>query len=309
MTSPDRQLGRRQPKNAPALRAGSFLLKGAVPTAPQAVDNFTEVSDWGLYGNDRFGDCGPTSVANQRKLITRYLGGHEESPSQNDVFDLYRRSGNPGFDPATGADDNGVDMQTMLEAVHARGIGATRCLGFAKVDVTDLAEVRAAIATFGSLLLGVDLATAQQAQTNQGLWDFQRASGEWGGHAVLAGRYTSARTGADVGVITWADVVGMTDEFWLHQVEEAWLVIWPEHLGTVEFLTGVDVAALAAEYEQLTGRQFPAPLPVPPVPPSPAEQADELFAEVLRPWVAERHVAQNHRVAVAAKAWLAGKGL
>jgi len=303
-----RQLGRRHPKNAPALRAGTFLRKGAVPTAPQAIDNFTEVSDWGLYGNDQFGDCGPTSVANQRKLITRYLGGTEESPTQDDVFDLYRRSGNPEFDPKTGAGDDGVDMQTMLEAVHADGIGSTRCLGFAKVDVTDLAEVRASIATFGSLLLGVDLETAQETQTDRRLWDYRQSS-EWGGHAVLAGRYTSARTGDDVGVVTWAEVVGTTDEFWERQVEEAWLVIWPEHLGTVEFLTGVDVAALAAEYEALTGRQFPAPLPVPgPGPTPPGTDVDEVFASVLRPWVAERHVGENHRVATAAKAWLAGKG-
>jgi hypothetical protein len=63
-------------------------------------------------------------VANSRKLITRYLDAAEVSPSQNDVFDLHRRSGNPGFDPTLAAedpnqDDNGVDMQTMLEAAFA----------------------------------------------------------------------------------------------------------------------------------------------------------------------------------------------
>jgi hypothetical protein len=304
VTNPvQRALGRRAPKNAPALKLGNFLT-GTIPVHPVSVDHFAEVADWGLYGNDRFGVCGPTSVANQRKLITRYLGGVEQSPSQDDVFDLYRRSGNPNFDPATGVDDNGVDMQTMLEAVHAGGIGGTKCLGFAKVDVTNLDEMRAAIAIFGSLLLGVNLEVAQQAQKR--LWDYAPSS-EWGGHAVLNGRYTSAKTGADLAVVTWAEVVGLTDAFELHQVEEAWVVIWPEHLGTTEFEQAVDQAALAADYLALTGRPFPEPAPGPV--PVPADAADRALAQVLRPWVTKRHVGENRRVANVAKTWLIDKEL
>lgn len=314
MTTPDvaRALGRRAPKNAPALRL-AHVLTGAVPVHPVSVDHFSEVVDWGLYSNDRYGVCGPTSVANQRKLITRYLTGVESSPSQDDVFDLYRRSGNPQFDPATGADDNGVDMQSMCEALVSGGIGGVKALGFAKVDVSNLDEVRAAIAIFGSLLLGVNLETAQQVQTGRGLWDYAPSS-EWGGHAVLAGRYTSAKTGGDLAVITWADVVGLTDLFEQHQVEEAWVVVWPEHLGTAEFQAGVDVAALASDYLALTGRPFPAVVP-PPAPgpqpaPSPVDAADLALAPLLRRFVNEHHVSHELRqLAGVAKAWLLDKGL
>jgi hypothetical protein len=217
---PTRKLGKRPPKRAAAIQAGRFLIPGGVPVHPKAIDNFTEVSDWGLYDNDKYGDCGPTSVANQRKLVSRYLGTAEHSPSQDDVFDLYRRSGNPGFNPTTDADDNGVDMQTMLEAVQSGGIGGTKCVAFAKVDHTSLDEIRAAIAVFGSVLLGVTLDTAQQTQTDRGLWDYAPSS-VWGGHAILAGRYTSAKTGDDLAVITWAEVVGLTTAFEQHQLDEA----------------------------------------------------------------------------------------
>ena len=44
-----------------------------------------------------------------------------------------------------------------------------------------------------------------------------------------------------------------TDGFWANGVEEAWVVIWPEHLGTKEFLEGVDLAELAADYQAMTG--------------------------------------------------------
>lgn len=301
------QLGRRAPKNAPALYAASFLIPPAPEHAP-ACDNLTQVTDWGLYGNDQYGDCGPVSVANQRKQVTRYLTGREQSPTQADVFDLYRRSGNPNFDPATGADDNGVDMQTMLEAVHTGGIAGTKCVGFAKIDTSNLDEVHAAIAIFGSVLLGVNLQVAQQAQTGQHLWEYTPGSPVWGGHAVLAGSYT-ANPGADVAVITWADTVTTTDPFWTRQVEEAWVVIWPEHLGTVEFQTGVDMAALASDYRDLTGRPFPIPAPSPQPPPTPVDMADRAFAAALRPWVAQHHTGTNGQVATAARRWLATKNL
>src|SRR5438552_1440553 len=108
------KLGRRPPKGAPSLKLSS-ILTGGIPPHPPTADHFGKLQ-FGLYQNDRFGDCGPTSVANLVRLVTGGLLVTEVQPSLNDVFDLYGRSGNPNFDPATGADDNGVVMQTMLEA-------------------------------------------------------------------------------------------------------------------------------------------------------------------------------------------------
>ncbi|ETK36107.1 hypothetical protein MPTA5024_10810 [Microbispora sp. ATCC PTA-5024] len=279
-------LGRRPPKRAPALKLSRFLT-GAVPAHPPAADHFAQVGDWGLYTNDKYGVCGPTSVANQRKLVSKYLGGAEQSPTLADVYDLYRRSGNPTFNPATGAGDNGVDMQTMLEALLAGGIGGVKPLAFAAVDARDLDEMRAAISIFGSVLLGVDLETAQDAQTDAGLWDYRRTP-EWGGHAVVSGRYVDVTPdrGDRTAVVTWAHVVDMTDAFVQHQVEEAWVVIWAEHLGARAFQEGVDQVALAAAYEELTGRPFPAPV-TPPAPPTPVG-ADQALAQAMRSWLSAK---------------------
>jgi hypothetical protein len=314
VTVPGRRLGRRTPKRAAALRLGP-LLTGSVPAHPPAADHFAAVHDWGLYRNDTYGDCGPTSVANDRKLVTRYLTGAESSPSQADVFDLYRRSGNPDFDPNNpgGPGDGGVDMQTMCEALVAGGIGGRRALAFAQVDTSSPDEAKAAISIFGSLLLGVTLQAAQQTQTDNGLWDYQR-SPVWGGHAVLAGRYGVSGSGADIAVITWGEVVSTTDAFWEHQVEEAWVVIWPEHLGTTEFQQGVDLAQLAADYEALTGHEFPgqpqpSPGPVPVPAPPVVDPADRALVAALVPWLNERHSGENRRAAIAVRTWMATKGL
>lgn len=265
-----KRLGRLAPReDAPRLRLATYMDTAAIPVVPNEEDRFSQVSDWGLYGNDRYGDCGPTCVANSRKLISRYLTTTEQSPTQDDVLDLYRRSGNPNFP----ADDNGVVMQDMLAEVVKNGIGGVKALGFASVDVTSLEEMNAAIAIFGHLLYGIDLHTAQQGQAT---WDYVDGSPDWGGHAVLGGRYAPNAHG----VVTWGEVKDMTDIFVQRQLEEAWVVIWPEHMKDNAFLQGVDMEAFASDYEAITGRPFPvpvapknppAPVPAPPpvVPPVP----------------------------------------
>lgn len=270
-----RQAGR---VTGPYLAFADIRKTGATITHNPAADHFAKVGDWGLYANDKFGDCGPTSVANLVKLITKYLSTAEWSPTQDDVFDLYRRSGNPDFDPVTGAGDNGVDMQTMLEALLEGGIGGRKPLAFAKVDHANQDELLAAIEIFGGVLLGVDLKEAQDEQTNRGLWDYVPGSPEWGGHAILAGRYADkAGTRSDrTGVVTWATLVDFTEAFRTRQVQEVWVVIWSENVGTVQFKEGIDEQTLADAFKTLTGRDFPsvtppAPQPTPsPVPPAPA---------------------------------------
>lgn len=246
--STGKRLGRRKPSNKPALRLAK-LLTGQTPAHPLMANNLLAVQDFGLYQNDKFGVCGPTMIANGYKVISRQAGA-ELSVSQNDVFDLYRRSGNPNFDPNTDQDDNGVNLQTMLQEVHKNGLAGIKSLAFAKVDVSNLNEVKAAIDIFGVLYLGVNLQTAQQSQTDTGLWDFDNSS-EWGGHAVLAGKYSN-NSSDDIGIITWAQHVDLTDTFWEKQVEEAWVVIWPEYLTMPEFDSSIDLKQLADDYKELT---------------------------------------------------------
>lgn len=286
-----RRLGRRpHDPDRPVLKLADIL--SGVPVHAPAADHLSKVTDYGLYGNDKWGVCGPTCEANSRKQVTKYLTPTEQSPSQDDVFDLYRRSGNPAFNPATGADDNGVVMADMLAEVHKNGIGGVKSLAYAAVNIAVEEEVKAALDIFGALHLGVSLQTAQQRQTNLGLWDYKRSS-VWGGHAVLAGAYTGATSGRDVAVITWAKPVGLTDAFWTHQVDEAWVVIWPEHAGTEQFQTGINIDALNAAYQSLTKQPGPfAPNNPPPAPSPPAGKAPT-DADVL----------------AVVKAWAAGKGL
>ena len=273
MAATTRALGVRPAKGAPALLLGrsNGTLTGVTPAHSPAADHFAMITSWILGANNRFGTCGPTSVANMRRLVTAYLTGTAAWFSDDQVFDLYRRSGNPDFDPDTGADDNGVDMQTMCEALMSGGFAGVKPVCFAQVDASNLDDVRACIEIFGSVLLGVTLDEAQNAQTDDGLWTYS-PSPTWGGHAIMSGRYTDPTGQIDdrTGLISWQLVVNASDTFLDHQCDQVWVVIWPEHLGSKEFQEGVSLSILSADYTALTGKPFPVqPEPQPDPAPAP----------------------------------------
>jgi hypothetical protein len=132
-------------------------------------------------------------------------------------------------------------------------------------------------------------------------WNYHRTSPDEGGHSVITGGYGPAGTGAlggDERFITWAEETSFTDTFWSRKVEECWAVIFPEHLTHPAVLEGIDLTTLAADYEAITGKKFPAvvptPTPVPSPPPAPTPAPDPRLAEaavaaqqlakLMQPW-------------------------
>lgn len=332
MTTPTRtpgRLGRRAPKNAPVIRFGDILRAGAViPPHPATEDYLASLKDWQMLGNSDVGDCVAVTWANFRRLVTAFLTT-ENYPSQDQVWAIYKTQ-NPDFDPAGDPNvngpgsqaDGGMDIQTLLEyLVSTGGPDGVKAVAFAKVDFTNQAEFEAALAIFGGVWTGVNVSQENQQEFANGQpWD--AVGTVEGGHSVLSGGYTP-----DVRFITWAAETSFTPAFVAQRMEEAWVVIWPEHLGSKEFEAGIDEAALAAAYQDVTGQPFqppvppapapvptpgPAPQPVPPVPsPTPdTDPVDLALVAVAGPWANEEHLTHGARaVAQAIRTFRAAKGL
>jgi len=288
-------------------------LTGVVPEYPAAADYLAQLGGWQMLGNDREGDCVAVTWSNLRRLTTAVLAT-EFYPPMDQVQALYATQ-NPG------GQDNGMVIQTCLEyLVTHGGPDGVKALGFAAVDFTNPAEVKAAMAIFGAVWVGFEVLAVNEAEFDAGLpWDYASGSADVGGHSVLAGGYgvpvrPDAALGGDEKFITWAAETSFTDLAWSRLVSECWAVIWPEHLGSREFMAGMDLATFAADYTAITGRPFPAPVPAPP---QPSANPDLAFAAALRatghdgrPWAFESHGHEaTGRVAAAARAWLAAKGL
>lgn len=332
-----RRLGRRPTDPERLARTVKLKLTRTVPAVPVSADHLSKVLAWMMGANNKFGTCGPTSVANYLVMLYQYLAGETITVTDDQVFDLYRRSGNPTFDPTAEPDENGdvpgdggVDMTVMLSALVSGGISITHADGrvenvkpycFAALD-TDIDTVRAVTDIFGMAHLAVDLQTAQQDQSdaNPPLWDYSR-SGEWGGHAIPGGSYTSqaGKGQRDESVVSWQMPVGTTDAFISKQLTEAYVVVWPLLWGTAGFQQGVDQAALVADYEGATGKQWtgptpgtnptPAPTPTPAPGGGTADALDTTLWDGVAHWAQHPNPAHVHMVAMALRTWGTGKGL
>lgn len=249
--------GRRPPKRAAALKLGP-LLTGTLPPAPRSVDFGKKFTDWKMLGNDKAGDCVAVTWANQRALITKALSGAAQYPSQAEVWQVYQTQ-NPDFDPSDttetngpgSAADRGMDIQTALEYLHAvGGPDGVKAVAFAEVDYTNEAELRSAHAIFGQVWYGINVLAVNEQEFQSGkIWDYANGSKSVGGHSITGVGYDPK----DYRFITWAEETSWSESFRKHQVDEAWVVIWPEHLGSASFEEGIGRTQLAQDYETLTG--------------------------------------------------------
>lgn len=261
-----------EPINKPSLRLKNFLT-GVVPDHPIAADYLTILKNWQMLGNDQYGDCVAVTLANIYRLLSCVLGGKEVYLTLDQVIEVYKTQ-NPSFP----AEDNGMDIQTLLEyLVKNPGKWGITVVGFAKVDLTNQDEVDAAIGIFGSVWTGVYVQKVNMTQFNaEKPWDYSPLSGSVGGHSIITAGYNKSGPGALAGYydfITWGQETSYTKNFLQHMGMQGWVVIFKEHLGTKEFVEGMDMVKFAAAYKSITGNDFPAvvtpPAPTPTPTPSP----------------------------------------
>lgn len=295
MTRTPGKYGRRSPKRAAAPQLRNYLT-GIVPAVPPSEDYIAALNGgWQMLGNDQTGDCVAVTWANIRRLVTTMLGT-PAYPDQAMVWQFYKTQ-NPGFDPNGGSvsgpgsgNDNGMDIQTAIEDLIGNGgPDGIKAVGYAAVDYTNPAEVKAAIALFGYVWTGINVLDVNQQEFSNGQpWSYVPGSPVDGGHSIVTAGYGtpgSGPLGGDERFVTWAQETSFTDQFWSSEVQEAWVVIWPEHLLSKDFLAGIDIAQLAADYTAITGKPFPAavtpPKPAPPAPLPAPPQTENLLQELI----------------------------
>lgn len=246
------KFGRKPPSGAPALMFSDFLR--VAPPHPVAQDNLARQRSWRMLGNNEYGDCVSVAVANQIRTVTQDLGLKKVYPTLTQVLNFYRTQ-NPNFP----AQDDGMVVQDALSyLLHTGWPGRSRrrCLAYAKVRVSHEDELDAAIAIFGSLVLGIWVQPGNEADFDAGRVWSDHGEQPLGGHAVVAAGY---KAGVSLRFVTWAQETMMGLDYVRGCVEEAWVVIWPENLGSEQFYADIDVPGLQAAYKSLTGRVLPLP--------------------------------------------------
>ncbi len=236
------RLGKKRVMHDPrTLKLSTYLRQ--LPPPPPSVDWTQGITNWGMLGNDRLGDCTCAAAAHAEMVWSRVIGT-PRAFTDDQVINLYNRVNG-------GADDGAVELFVLREW-HTNGLTPdSRILAYASVQPADVELVKTATSLFAGVYIGVALPISAQAQA---AWDVAPGDlpdmqpGSWGGHAVNVVAYDPD----GLTVVTWGALKRMTWAFWSKYVEEAWAILPADFEKMPAAIPGVlDFATLQADIAQI----------------------------------------------------------
>lgn len=222
----------------------------AAPAVPPRADFVSAVPEWPMYGNDERGDCTIAGGGHMIESWTLYAQGHEVSVTDDDVLHAYEAVS--GYDPATGANDNGANELEVLKYWRRVGIGGHRIAAFMRVNVHNHREVQAAIATFGGIYTGLRVAESAENQFAAG--DHWHVDPGPAGRNILGLHCVPvlAYDPANLTCVTWAKAQPMTWHFWDTYFDEAWAIVTRDFLDAAGHSpAGLNLRQLLADLDTL----------------------------------------------------------
>ncbi|WP_435643885.1 hypothetical protein ACR9VJ_26520 [Streptomyces sp. H49] len=260
----------------------SAVLRERLAAPPASADWQADTIRWPMYANDRVGDCTCAGVGHMVNQLTFYGSGQEVVPTEDHVLAMY--SAITGYTPSDPNSDTGAYCQDVLAYWRRTGLEGHRIMAYASLDVSNLTEIKQAVAAFGTVYVGLNFPDSAMTQFNEGkTWDVVRGARVEGGHCVIVGAYG----GGKFGLVTWGAEAEMTEAFWKKYVDEAWVVLDQDGLEKAGgyFAGAASFYALGEEFAELTGEAnpipAPQPTPAPTPPPTPAPAADPRLVQAL----------------------------
>jgi hypothetical protein len=211
-----RMLGKLAAVHRPgAMQLAAYLPAERIPV-PSTLDNYSCVNNWGMMANDRLGDCTCAAVGHAVQAWTA-MNGHEIVIPDEEIVKAY--SAVSGYDPASGANDNGAVEADVLDYWMNTGFCGHKLESYAVIETRSRYQMRLAMFLFGDAYTGVALPLSAQEQT---IWTAVHGAdadpGSWGGHAVpLVGYDENTAT-----CITWGAPLKMTWAFQRRYMDEAY---------------------------------------------------------------------------------------
>lgn len=247
------RLGRLKTK----LSRRTLRLADYLPTLPQFPAGFDWTSKvtqpWGMMANDSIGDC---TCAAAGHLIMSWLAdnGIQVAPAVSQIIAAY--SAITGYNPTTGANDNGAGEVDVLDYWRTPGIAGHKIGAYVYIDPTNIDHIKFAIWAFGGVYLGAALPSNFQGAAAwtrpANISEPGAQPGSWGGHAIPGLAYDAQ----GLTVITWG--APLKADWGLFSAdypvfEEAYAILSPDFInGTKPAPSGFDMASLVADLKAVT---------------------------------------------------------
>jgi len=230
----------------------------ALPAPPAVMNAAAKVKGpWGLMDNDQIGDCTCAAAGHLIMEWTATAQSKMVTPTDQQIVAAY--SAITGYNPTTGANDNGAQELDVLNYWRQQGIGGHKIQAYIALEPANHVHVMDAVWIFGGCYIGLALPKSAQAQTsNKKIWSVPAsgttgdgAPGSWGGHAVPVVAYDSR----SLTVVTWGALQTMTWGFWAAYCDEAYAILSPDYLeqkgGKAVVPAGFDLQQLQEDLADL----------------------------------------------------------
>ena len=274
---PPRKAGKRGARESHEPRLMLSQFRTSLPTPPSEWDGTHGITQWGMDGNDQWGDCGAAATDHGDVAKTGDTSeiGQLGKPKYNGTLATYwaygLSQGETGQPPnQSDQPDQGVDNASWLAFLYKEGI----INGYGEVPLDHL---HAYAVELNGLLMGVQLDDDAEQ-------DFEAVPPvPWGslatdtpdpnmGHDILFIKYSADGTAA---VVTWGGLQAVTAEFLRDNVTDAWAILDEDDAHRA----GINWSDLQAALQAVHGTEGPNPSPAVSPVPAPAG-ARAVFQEI-----------------------------
>lgn len=212
--------------------------KGRLPEPPPSVDA-PAVADWGMDGNDQYGDC---TIAGVDHLIAAWdvtYNGPDSRPVNSTIVETYFS--------LTNGQDSGLNENTVLETWRTQGLFGNKIAAYAPVNPTSIVDIHQAVAFYGAAYLGIAIPeSAQEDFQNNAPWTVHRRSPIEGGHCIVCVGYDAQ----GLLCVSWGRLVQVTYPFVQKYFQEAWAIV-SNQLIEANGDSGLDLNTLTADLNGL----------------------------------------------------------
>ena len=232
------KLGKSVARHDPRTLLLASSLTAALPTPPANFDLTAKVgTSWGMMDNDQIGDCTCAAAGHLIMEWTANAGKKMITTTDKQIVAAY--SAITGYNPVTGANDNGANEIDVLNYWRQTGIAGHKIGAYVALEPANHNHIMDSVYVFEGCYIGLQLPISAQAQTqNHQPWSVPPGGmtgdgkpGSWGGHAVPVVEYDAR----GVTVVTWGALQVMTWTFWEAYCDEAYAIISADYLNAKKF--------------------------------------------------------------------------
>jgi hypothetical protein len=207
------------------------------------------VADWGMDGNDRYGDCVIACLAHAMAAWDVEVTEADGIPNEADCiaeYDALTGCKEPGDAHDTGLQIGPVLQKWVKPGLFGPSLPST-VTAVAKVSLTTPGMLRQAIACYGGVIAGFNMPSTAAGQfDNDEPWTYVAGSPIVDGHCVLLVGYD----GIWIDAVTWGTTTRIGPRFLEHYMDVAWVAI-PTQFVQAGRGPELNLAALQADLPDL----------------------------------------------------------